>query len=236
MATASAGYTLLDEFMPEILQWCNSAPSMMVRLHSLNRTIDLCNKALVLMKSASAFEMEEDVHTYTLKFSGDRYRALALDEIRIGTGLPLKETTEREMDGMYSNWRSTTGSKPTRYFLADGINKVRVWPTPSADVDEDTTTIARVTYKRDQTEIDDYIYEKWGEIIQTGVISTMLLISGASWYNPKLSQVFARQWSRGIREARKTTLSGTGKYPGRVIPQSFTVVGSDISSGGGSWQ
>jgi hypothetical protein len=237
MATASPGYVLLDTMLPEILQYCNSAPSIMVRGHSLHSAIDLCNKSLVLKQEASAFEMEEDVHTYTLKFPGNRYRAIAIEDMRIGTSnQPLVRTTEREMDGAYRNWRKTTGSKPTKYFLTDEVNTIRVWPTPSADIDEDTTTIAHVTYKRDQTEIDEHIYEKWIEVIQAGTIARMLLIIGASWYNPNLAAVFTRTWSRGIREARKTSLSGTGKYPGRVIPVVYgNAGGGTMDDLGTSW-
>jgi hypothetical protein len=191
----------------------------------------------VLKKSPSAFEMEEDVHTYTLKFAGNRYRAIAIDDIRIGTTTrPLQRTTEKEMDSAYSSWRQTTGSKPTHYFLTDMVNTIRVWPTPSADISDDTNVIARVTYKRGQTEIDEHIYEKWIEVLQSGVIARMLLIVGASWYNPKLAATFSRTWSRGVREARKTTLSGTGKHPGKVTPQVFGNAGGGTGSGSStSW-
>jgi hypothetical protein len=237
MAEASAGYVLLDAFIPEILQYCNGAPSIMVRIHILNTVIELCNKALVLQKSPSNMALEEDSPSYSLKYSGNRYRTIAVDSAKFeNSAKPMQRTTEREMDGEFTNWRKTENSIPTRYFLEDSTNKIRFWPTPNADIDDnDVELICRVTYKRDQTEIDEFIYEKWHEVIQAGVISKLLLIPGASWYNPQLAAPFARAFSRGVREARKTTLTGTGKYPGRVIPQNYTVMGSNANRGGGSW-
>jgi hypothetical protein len=226
-AIASAGYTLLNDFLPEMMQYCNGAPGIMLRIHLINSAIDLCNKALLLKKSPSSFQFEEEVHTYTLKYPQDRYRAIAIDEIKIEGKDPLVRTTEREMDSLFANWRETESSSPSRFWLADGLNKIRVWPTPKEDIDTDVNIQSIVTYKRGQEEVDEFIYEKWHEIIQAGALAKVLLIPEASWYNPDIASVFARGFSRGVREARKTTLTGTGKFPGRVIPQDYMVMGSD---------
>jgi hypothetical protein len=238
MATASAGYTLLDEFLPEMLQYCNGAPSIMLRIHLINSAIDLCNKSLLLKKTPSAFQLEEDVHTYTLKYPQNRYRAIAVDSAKLSDSSPLTRITEREMDSVFPNWRERSNSKPTHYWLTDELNTIRVWPTPTADIDdEDFTVQSIVTYKRGQTEVDEFVYEKWHEVIQAGALAKVLIIPEATWYNERVSATFARAFIDGVREARKTTLTGTGKYSGRVIPQNFIVVGgSNANSGGSSWE
>jgi hypothetical protein len=236
MATASAGYVLLDTFAPEILQYCNGAPTIMVRSHVINTVIEFCEKSLVLKKSPSPLNLEEDVNTYTLKYPANRYRAIAVDNARIdGSDLPMTETTEKEMNASFANWRTTTASKPSRYFLEDETNKIRFWPMTNADINDDLELVTRVTYTRSQTEVDEFLYEKWHEVIQAGVINRMLMIPSATWYNPQLAQEFKRVWSRGIRQARKTTLTGTGEYPGRVIPQSYDIMGSNANRRTGSW-
>lgn len=226
-AEASAGYTLLNDFLPEMMQYCNGAPPIMLRIHLINSAIDLCNKALLLKKEPSSFQFEEEVHTYTLKYSQNRYRAIAVDEIKPNGKDPLVRTTEREMDGQFANWRDTAASSPTRFWLTDELNKIRVWPTPKEDIDTDVNTKSIVTYKRGQIEVDEFIFEKWHEIIQAGALAKVLIIPEAIWFNAAVAQAFSTQFSRGVREARKTTLTGTGKYPGRVIPQDFMVMGSD---------
>jgi hypothetical protein len=235
-ATASAGYTLLNDFLAEMMQYCNGAPGIMLRIHLINSAIDLCNKSLMLKKEASKIQFEEDVHTYTLKYPQDRYRAIAIDEVKIEGKQPLQRMTEHEMDSSFANWRETKGSSPTRYWLTDDLNKIRVWPTPKGDIDSDVTIRTIVTYKRGQIEVDDFIYEKWHEVIQAGALSKVLAIPEATWFNAPVATMFARNFSRGVREARKTTLSGTGKYPGRVTPQSYVVVGSNsVRREGVSW-
>jgi len=229
---------LLNEFLPETLQYCSGAPGIMVRIHLMNAAIDLCNKSQILKQTPSPLSLEEGVHTYTLKYPQNRYRAIAVDEVRFGDSkIPLTRTTEREMDGSQSNWRAATGTKPTRYWLTDDLNTIRLWPTPKADIDEDLNVTTIVTYRRGQLEVDEFIFEKWHDVIQAGALAHLLAIPSASWFHPKLSVRFSRMFSRGVREARKTTLTGTGKYPGRVIPQNFIVVGGSNSiSGGSTWQ
>jgi hypothetical protein len=233
-ATASAGYTLLNDFLAEMMQYCNGAPGIMLRIHLINSAIDLCNKALLLKKSPSSIQFEEEVHTYTMKYPQDRYRAIAVDEIKIEGYGPLVRTTEREMDSEFANWRETDSSKPTRFWLTDDVNTFRIWPTPKQDVDIDVNIQSIVTYRRGQTEVDEFIFEKWHEIIQAGALAKVLMIPEASWYNPQVAQGFSVVFSRGVREARKTTLTGTGKYPGRVIPQDYMVMGSN-NVRSGSW-
>ena len=236
MATASAGYTLLDDFLPEMLQYCNGAPSIMLRIHLINSAIEFCEKSLILKKSPSAFQLEEDVDIYTMKYTQDRYRAVAVDSCKFdNTSQPLIRTTEREMDGEFANWRETDSSKPTRYWLTEDLNQIRFFSTPKEDIDIDLIVQTVVTYKRGQTEVDEYIFEKWHEFIQAGALARVLVIPEATWKDNTLAATFGREFSRGKREARKVALTGTGKYPGRIIPQDYIVSGSNAVRRSGTW-
>ena len=223
---ATSGFTDVNDFLPEILQYCNGAPSIMVRKHIVDTVINFCERTLVLKKTPSAFCFEEDVHTYTLKFDSDRYVALAADDVKIGDGDPLHRTTETELDGEASNWRSAEASEPRRYFLTSDINKLRVVPQPNTDIDDDTTMNCVVRPRRNQTEFDEFIFEKWQQAIRAGALADILLVKSGSWYDPQQAQMWEVKYKRLVRQARKTTVSGTGKYPGRVIPQSYEITGS----------
>jgi hypothetical protein len=229
---ATAGFTDVNDFIPEVLQYCNGAPSIMVRKHVTNAIINFCERTLVLKKTPTAFTLEEDEHTYTLEFDSDRYVAIALDNVKVGDDNPMERTTERELDGEASNWRSATSLKPRRYFLTDDINQIRLVPLPSADNDdEDVTMQATVRPKRNQIEFDELLFEKWLPAIKAGALAELLLVKSGSWFDPKQAGIWTTKYKRLINSARKTTLTGTGKYPGRVIPQSYSVVGSGNSHG-----
>jgi len=239
MATATTGFVLLDEFLPEILQYVNGAPTIMVRTHVRNAIISFCERTLLLKRQPSTFYLDDEEHTYELKYNNDRYRAIAIQECQEGSGnngRVISETTEHWLDHTIRNWREDTGSEPSRCFLTDETNKIRFYPEPTADSDDEIYLNTAVTYKRNMTECDEFIWERWERVIQAGALSSLLRIPGASWYNERAANEFTQKWKRGIRNARKSVLGGTSQKPQGAIPQSYEVVGSNHTDGrSNSW-
>lgn len=228
------GYVSLDVFLPEILQYVNGAPSIMVRTHVRNTIIEFCERTMCLKKQPSSFYLDEEEHSYTLKFDGDRYRAVAIMECQEGegdNGRPITETTEHWLDATIRNWRNQTGSTARRFFLSDSTNEIRFHPTPTADGDDEIFITANVTIKRDQTEVDEFIWERWEETIQAGALSSLLMIPGATWFNQQLADDMSRKYKRGVRNARKTVLGGNSQQPQGAMPQNYEVVGSNHTDG-----
>jgi len=239
MATATSGFVLLDEFVPEILQFCHGAPTILVRNTVKNIIIEFCKKTLCMKAEPASFDISEDVHTYTLKYASDRYLTLDILDFRKGeddTNSKLSPTTTKRLDSALPNWRVASGT-PKAFLLTDDINKVRVYPIPNNDSDDEYYVKAIVCPKKDQTEVPEFIYEKWDRIIQAGALSRMLSMPGSSWYNRDLSRKFYQEYRRGIKNARKTTLTGIGQIPGEVTPRSFNVLGTSNNSGSNiSWE
>ena len=229
MATATSGYTLLDDFVPEILQYCHGAPTILVRNALISTMIEFCKRTLCLKVNPSSFYIEEDIHTYTLKYASDRYVVIDIEEMIEGEDAAhpaLSNTTQHTIEGSTADWRSATSADPTHYWLTDDVNKVRVWPTPTEDSDDEFFVSSIVCPRKDQTEVDELLYVKWEEVIQAGALARLLLMPGASWNAPKLASKMAIEYKRGIRDARKTTLTGTGQVPTQVTPRSFIVLGA----------
>jgi len=224
-----ATFVSLDVFRPEINQYCPGAPAILIRTHVLKAAIRFCERTMILKKDPSTFCLDEEEHTYTLKYSSDRYRAINIEDITLGTGSTawkVSVTTEHELDSSIRNWRQHTNTKPSNCYLTEDLNRIRFYPAASEDTDDEINLTTAVTYKRDQTEIDEFLYEKWEDVIQAGAIATLLGIQGSSWYDRGQSETFGRAWSRGIRRARKIVTAGTGDQPGRVTPQSFITQGN----------
>lgn len=235
----TAGYVSYDVFLPDILQYCQGAPSIQARMHIVDTIINFCERTFVLKKEPSTLTVEEDVYLYTLKYASDKYRTIDIIEARFGEisdkNLPLSVTTEADMDSRSYSWRTDTGSKPSIIVLLEETNKVRLYPIPSADVDDDLYLRTRVTYKRDQVEFDEFIYEKWFEAIVSGTIGRMLTIKNASWYDPRLAGGFALEYSRAVKRARKESVSGVGTQPGKVNPQSYYGHGQALGGSASIW-
>lgn len=230
-STASSGYKLFDEFVPEILQYCHGAPTILARTHIRNATIDFLERSMILKKDPASFCLDADEHTYTLKYSSDRYRAISIvGKPRLGetsTNKYIDVVTEHYMDSCGQGWRLQEAKEPSACFLTEPTNGIRFYPIPNEDSDEDIYLTTAVTLRRGQTEVDEWVWEKYEDTIQAGALSAVLSIPGASWYNQKLADSFHLEYRRGIKRARAIALKGTGDFSGRVQPQSFDVMGSD---------
>ena len=228
-STATKGFVLLDVFVPEILQYVQGCPTIMARTHVRNSIILFCERSRILKRDPSSFFLTEDVHTYTLKYSGDRYVAIASKEVQIGegtTGKKLTETTEHELDNSVINWRSMEGAEPNSYFLTDEINQIRFFEIPNQDSDDEVYVRTIVKPRRNVTEVDEFLWEKWEETIQAGALSSLLMMPGSSWFNGQLSNQFSQEFKRGVRRARATSISGTTEKPLQVVPRGYEVFGT----------
>jgi len=236
-----ASYTSYNDFVTEIRQYCNGAPPIMIRTHVRNTIINFCERTYILKKDPSSFYLEEDEHTYTLKYDSDRYVTIAVKSLQLGEGTDgqtIKETTEHFLDNSVRGWRTHEAKTPRAHMLTDDVNAIRFYPMPNQDSDDEIFVTAAVRPRRDQTEIDTFIYEKWEETIQAGALASLLSIPNATWFNPQLAQQMGAEYKRGVRRARKTTTVGTTEIPGQAVPQSFTVFGSPTTDNNGrmiSW-
>jgi len=233
MATATTGFVLFDEFVPEILQYCHGAPTILVRNTVKGVIIEFCKRTLCLKANPASFYIDADVHTYSLKYDSDRYMTLDIEDFRKGetnNGQELEPTTSKKLDSTQPNWRVTTGT-PKAYLLTDDVNTVRVYPIPSADSDDEYFVKAIVCPKKDQTEVPQFLYEKWEDDIQSGALAKLLAMPGASWFNRDLARQFNQDYRRGIKNARKTTLTGIGQIPGQITPRNYINMGDTNATG-----
>jgi hypothetical protein len=239
MATATSGFVLLDVFVPEILQFCHGAPTILVRSIVKNIIIEFCKRTLCLKENPSSFYLDEDTHTYTLKYASDRYLTLDVEDLREGEGSthrPLTQTTQNILENAISSWRTNTSFKPTEFFLTDNINTLRVYPIPNTDSTDEYFAKCIVCPKRDQKEVPEMLYEKWEEVIQAGALAKLLSMPGASWRSPRDAKDFLLIYKRGLRNARKTTLTGIGQVPAEVTPRSYEVFGRSTSGRNPTWE
>jgi hypothetical protein len=237
---ATTGYTDLDDFLPYVLPYVQGCPSQMVKLHVLSAAIVLCRKGLVLKKNPATITMSEDINDYTLKYSNDRYTVASIDNAKLVDSddrirYSLGETSRRELENWSISWEREKSVRPTHCYLMEQPNHLRIYPTPSQDPSYDLHLVTRVYPVRTAVEVDEQLFVKWVEIIAAGAKSTLLLVAGASWADPKLGQAFRGEFTRGLQQARKTTLSGTGEHPGTVKPRSFIVQGGSQAMRGSNY-
>ena len=93
------------------------------------------------------------------------------------------------------------------YYNVDHKGRVILFPFPTDTAFETATGILAIVmeavYVPDAaiTELDDFFYARWGNIIEAGAKALMMAETGHSWSNPGLSDVLMRQFDAGRNAA-----------------------------------
>jgi hypothetical protein len=95
------------------------------------------------------------------------------------TQLPV--TSKRFLDQTVPNWEILTAKTISACFLTIQ-NKLRVYPTPEEDQDDDIDTL-KVIVKPTiaAVEIDDFIYDEYREVITWGALAELQDVPGKPW-------------------------------------------------------
>jgi hypothetical protein len=222
-----ATYKDFDDFLPEILIQAQGCPTQLAIIQIRNAVIKFLERTLVLKTSPSTFYLDEDEPSYTLKFANDRYRAVALKEVRLASSdtdenyTQIHIVSEHELDETITKWRVRQTATPTHCFLTEETNVIRFYPMPNTDSTKEIYIDAAVTIKKSETSVIDWVWEKFEEAIVAGALSVLLGQNGASWNNPEESAKWGRTWKRMVMNARSQSLKGVGEQAGRVQPQEF---------------
>lgn len=222
--------TPIEEYVTNILQYVPGAPTILLHQHIHTTIIHFCERTLCMHGHPDPFQLVADQNVYALQYtaSPDTYRIIDIDSLWIGDkSNPLIKTTEQELDSYSPGWRGHTAPEPSRYYLLDVTNWVSFYPIPTQASTENVEMNCTVTFQRAQmTAYDAHLYENYLPVIQAGALASLLRINGASWENQQLADRFALDYRRGVAAVRKETLTGVGEYPGRAIPQSYTIQGT----------
>jgi len=95
-------------------------------------------------------------------------------------------------------WRTDTG-KPA-YYLADFEDQVHVYPIPT-EAETGTLTLA-ARPSRNDTEWDDRLFERYGEIIADGALARLLNQVSVPWSEPNAALQRRQRFQQGINKVR----------------------------------
>lgn len=137
--------------------------------------------------------------------------------IKVGSN-ELCPKTQDDLEGMYSDWRTTSGS-PRYFFLRDTKTAVFV-PVP----DSQYPVRVLVTLKPTQTAhgVDEIIFEEYKEEIKHGAIAHLAQMPDKDWTNPNKAAFSLAQFEAGIDKAKNRAEHGYNKRKTfRVKPHFF---------------
>lgn len=100
-------------------------------------------------------------------------------------------------------WKDHTGAP--RYYIGDGEDLLRLYPTP--DKDEVGTMTIAVRPSRADTEWDDRLFERYGEVVADGALARLLNQVSTPWVEPNAALQRRQRFLQGINKVRAKVMS-----------------------------
>lgn len=95
-------------------------------------------------------------------------------------------------------WKDHTGTP--RYYIGDGEDQLRLYPTP--EIDEVGTMTLAIRPSRTDTQWDDRLFERYGETIADGALARLLNQVSTPWVDPNAALQRRQRFLQGINKVR----------------------------------
>lgn len=118
-----------------------------------------------------------------------------------GGGLPLEPRTYSWLDKNITDWRSNEALNAT-YYVQDGLNTIRLVPTPSTTTADLYDVRVAVKPLRTATTLDDVLVNKYDEVLIHGALGYLCLMPNKPWTDFNLGQYHETQFQSSIPGAQ----------------------------------
>lgn len=95
-------------------------------------------------------------------------------------------------------WKDHTGTP--RYYIGDNEDQLRLYPIPEAD-EAGTMTLA-IRPSRTDTQWDDRLFQRYGEVIADGALARLLNQVSTPWVDPNAALQRRQRFLQGINKVR----------------------------------
>lgn len=194
-------------------------PKAIVIKEIRNACIEFCDRTWILETDADDISVLDDTKEYTLAFDGALYTPVSIQKAFMDE-TQLTVTSKRVLDQTEPGWEILTAKAITSCFLTIQ-NKLRVYPIPTEDQDDDIDTL-KVIVKPTlaAVEIDDFIYDEYLDVITWGALAELQDIPDKPWSDPKKAAKNRAKFSMAIANTSskvtrgKTSVDALANYSG----------------------
>jgi len=200
--------TAYTSFLPEVLPAVPGCPQILA-VDAIRKTaIDFCERGLAWLYNHDPLPSLANEGTYPFEPpTGSlvcEVRQAKYNNIRL-----IPKTTE-QLDEMYQNWQTETGTQPAYYTQIDEDNIILV-PMPSSAISDALVMLVALKPTLDSTEVDDRIYQQHLIPISVGAKAKLMMMDGQPWTNEKKAAYLAGVYEEAVSKARYKASSGHGR-------------------------
>lgn len=208
----------LTSFLPEILPDVPGCPVDMATNALRNTIIEFCEKSLAYRQTLDPITAQTNITDYDLEppkgyrvqkimqmwYLGQEMEALAPDDI----GLPDPYRTG------ITGYNASKGP-PAGYTQKD-VDTFTILPTPDQKYTNAITMRVALVPLRTVTEVEDFLFELWGEVIGFGTKARLMLTPGKPYSNAEAATYNQARFVSGLNDARQRAARGNVRSDLRV--------------------
>jgi hypothetical protein len=208
----------LTSFLSEILPDVPGCTADMATNALRNTIIEFCEKSLCYRQTLDPITVQENITDYDLEppkgyrvqkimqmwYLGQEMEALAPD----GIGLP---------DAYRINIAGYNASKgPPAGYTQKDVDTFSILPIPDQKYTNAITMRVALVPLRTVTEVEDFLFELWGEIIGFGAKARLMLTPGKPYSNSEAATYNQARFVSGLNDARQRAARGNVRSDLRV--------------------
>lgn len=202
---------LYTAMLPEVSPHCSGAPELQITNAIRNACIEFCMRSWCWQVESDPMPVSANVQDYSLAGTYQPATA-AIAEILYGyfNGKPIAPITKDDAIKECPNWKTHTGTKPTRFLAGDAMTSVSLIPIPSGNSSTSSQSIVpnglfftlALKPTRGSTGFPDFLYERYLEDIAHGAIARMVAIPHKNWSNANLALFHKKEFIDAAATAR----------------------------------
>lgn len=211
--------TAITEFVDYTAPYCPSCPATLIRREIMSSAIEFCDRTELWGYESYAMPSIDGINQYDFRIPSTKADPMQLVSVKF-KGKPLKPVTTMQLDRMYSDWRSRSGT-PRAYVQESSHTKIMLDAKPKETEVQALTATFLLRPDRTATELPDFLYQDWLEAICAGALRRILILPNKAWTDPKLAQTKANEFqqavSKGIAQGKRQWGNVEFKSHGRKI-------------------
>lgn len=172
--------------------------------HIRSAAIEFFNDSLIYVVDHDAITTVEDQASYDLEFPAG-YELAVITEAYFGTSALIERSAD-QLRQLYPEWTAVYGSPLC--FTQETTDTFRLVPYPDQVFDDTITLRMALKPTRTSRGIEDWIFNRWLEVIAEGAKSRLMYMKDKPWTDDKRAVDCRNKFLHGVARARAAGITG----------------------------
>lgn len=199
-----------EDFFPDVLPDVPGCPSDVAIRAIRHAVIEFCEKSLIHQITQDPISIRANYSDYDLEapkgFRVHKVMKAWFKGVELTPVAPDDITTPDTYNTVIGDY-TPSKSEPTGYTQKD-FDSVSFLPIPNQSHTNAITMRVALVPLRDSTQVEDFLYEQWGEAIASGAKARLMLNPGKPYTNQEAAAINQGRYMMAMNDARQRAIRG----------------------------